>query len=525
MAGPIDVHHVFAQYFQGIEPLAYAVSKTLEEGSICLDLEKYKQELMAKEHPEEVNPFWIHSENFDQLSEEGKFVTGLGTILKPFVKQNGKVYLHRYFQYETQIIENIKRLGNHFKIITGGPGTGKTYSLAIKLVELYGMNMDLMVALAAPTGKAAVRMNESIRQFSEKPENKINPIIHEKLTRLKAQTIHRLLGSVKDSVFFKYNEDNKLPYDVVIIDEASMIDSALMAKLMNALDHQTQFFLLGDKDQLSSVEAGSIFGDLCRAKDSFLLKAKVEEKHESRRFSIEKGIGKLSKAIIEGKENETIHFDRDDEQIEIDYGFSKQRFEIYASGYFDYIHEADIKESLKKLNHIRFLCAVREGEQGMEAINKKIERYLASGIKDKSKFDPKPGIYHNQPIIVTQNNYNLDIFNGDVGIIRKEGEHLYAWFENPDGEIRKIQAAYLNHFETVFAMTIHKSQGSEFDHVAVVLPISHGSKILSRELLYTAVTRAKTKVLIQTSEDTLRTCVSRQVARASGIEERLKIGF
>ena len=522
----IDVHKVFAEYFQGNESLAYALSAKLSEGNICLDVEEYKTELSqrlveqkAKEgFKDEDSRFWVSPEEFGKQCENGIYVTHSSTELKPFVIQNGQAYLHRYFQYETQIIENIQRLGDHFRIITGGPGTGKTHSVSSKLVELFSGNITLKVALAAPTGKAAARMNESIKKFAEDTENNISEEVKTKLTGLNAQTIHRLLGYISDSVFFRHNEKNRLPYDVLIIDECSMVDGAMMAKLLNAVDDNTKVYLLGDKDQLASVEAGSVFGDLCRAKDFELLTGKVEIKTKSWRFDPDKGIGKFSQEVISGNFKDIASYEKD-EQLTIDTSYSKELFEQYAILYRAYIEEPKIEIALKKLNLVRFLCVTRENDQSVSQVNKRIQYYLSNQIPE---FKPKSeGFYHNQPIIVTQNDYQLGIFNGDVGLIRKEGETLFAFFESTEGEIKKIQAGYLNHYDTVFAMTIHKSQGSEFDNVVVILPEKQGKKLLTRELLYTGVTRAKTKVLLQTSGEVLEKCVKSLVSRASGLEKRL----
>lgn len=536
MAVSIDVHKIFAGYFQGCETLAYALSAKLGEGNICLDIEEYKNELprlleeqKAKEtFSQEDSKFWVNPDTFIEQCNNEVFVTHSSSGLKPFVIQNGQAYLHRYFTYETQIIENIKRLGCNFRIITGGPGTGKTHSVSTNLVRLFTENINLKVALAAPTGKAAARMNESIKKFAENPENRISDDIKARLTGIKAQTIHRLLGNIADSVFFRHNEKNRLPYDVLIIDECSMVDGALMAKLLSAVDTNTMLFLLGDKDQLASVEAGSVFGDLCRAKDSELLEGKLEVKTESRRFDPDKGIGKFSQEVIAGTFNDIAAY-VDDEQITIDTTFSAELFEEYASLYKAYIIEPDIKIALQKLNQVRFLCVTRENDQSVSKVNKQIQYYLSTqveGLKPKAE-----GFYHNQPIIITQNDYQLGVFNGDVGLIRRkqknDGEVLMAYFEEAEREInesgvKEIPAGYLNHFETVFAMTIHKSQGSEFDRVVILLPEKQGEKLLTRELLYTGVTRAKTKVLIQTSEEVLKKCVGRSVSRASGLEKRLK---
>jgi exodeoxyribonuclease V alpha subunit len=531
MTESIDVHKIFAEYFKGCETLAYALSAKLGEGNICLDIEEYKSELplrleeqKAKESFKEKDAvFWAAPDVFVKQCENMLFVTHSSSELKPFVIQDGQAYLHRYFTYETQIIENISRLKDKFHIITGGPGTGKTHSVSTNLVELFTQDIDLRVALAAPTGKAAARMNESIAKFAEDSKNSIEEAVFAKLIGMKAQTIHRLLGYKPDSVFFNYNEKNQLPYDVVIIDECSMVDGAMMAKLLNAIEDNTLLYLLGDKDQLASVEAGSVFGDLCRAKDTLLLRNKVEVKTRSWRFDDNKGIGKFSREVISGSFNDIASY-TDDEQITIDTTFSSGHFNEYAILYKEYIIEPDIKKALQKLNRIRFLCVIRENDQSVSKVNKQIQHYLSTQIEG---FKPRSeGSYHNQPVIITQNDYQLGIFNGDVGIIRSEkttdGDVLFAYFETADGETKKIQAGYLNNYETVFAMTIHKSQGSEFDNVVVILPEKQGEKLLTRELLYTAVTRAKTKVLLQTSALVLGKCVERSVSRASGLEKRLE---
>jgi len=524
MTEPIDVHKVFAEYFKGYETLAYALSSKLAEGNICIDIDDYKSKLpgLLVEHKtkeyfkEEYSRFWASPEDFEKQCRPGYFVTHSADELKPFVVQGRNAYLHRYFKYETQIIDNIKRLDKNFHIITGGPGTGKTYSVSTKLVELFGKNKTLKVALAAPTGKAAARMNESIRKFSENSDISLDENVKNCLTGLKAQTIHRLLGYVPDSVFFKYGEKNKLPYNIIIIDECSMIDGAMMAKLLNAIDDNTSVYLLGDKDQLASVEAGSVFGDACRAADSKLLKDRIEIKTESHRFDSHSGIGKLSREVISGTFNNISEYNND-EQIIIDTSLSSNLFDEYAILYKEYIIQPDVKTALQLLNLVRFLCVTRES---VSEVNKKIQYFLSRNVND---FKPKSyGFYENQPVIITKNDYNLGIFNGDVGLIRKDGETLYAWFETTDGEIIKIQAGFLNNYETVFAMTIHKSQGSEFDNVVLILQEKQGEKLLTRELLYTGVTRAKNRVLLQTSESVLRKCIESSVTRASGLENRLK---
>jgi exodeoxyribonuclease V alpha subunit len=543
MAEAIDVHKVFAEYFKGCEGLAYALSSKLAEGNMCIDIEKYKEELPVLLEKQKARPdykdefvmFWPSAEEFEKQCNEGKYVTHSPGELKPFIIQGKKAYLHRYYQYETQIIDNIKRLGNNFHIITGGPGTGKTFSIGSRLVEEFTRNPGLNVALAAPTGKASARMNEALKEFAGKQAEKIGEVIKAKITDLKAQTLHRLLGFRKDSVFFNYDEKNRLPFDVVIIDECSMVDGSLMAKLLNAIDGKTSLWLIGDKDQLASVEAGSVFGDLCRAENSAVLNGKVDTKIKNWRFNPDKGIGRLSREVIEGKFSNVDSYSGDDqvsivilnsdnkkENLFREKVLKSEFFRQYASLYQEYISKESVKDALASLNKVRFLCLTRENDYSVAEVNKAVEKHLRSIIKDKDSFNPREGFYHNQPVIITENDYNLSVFNGDVGLIRKEGDTFLAWFETTDGETRSIPAGYLNHYDTVFAMTIHKSQGSEFENVFVMLPEKQGEKLLTRELLYTGITRAKEKVVVMSTEDSLHKCIERTVSRASGLEKRLQ---
>ncbi len=520
MTDPIDVHKVFSEYFKGCEALAYAVSSRLGEGNMCIDINEYTGSSVL---PAE-NPFFTDKDSFLKQTEEGEYVTHSTNdeVIKPFIISDGKAYLQRYFHYETSIIRHIKRLNDNFHIITGGPGSGKTYSVSTKLVELLEKNMALKIALAAPTGKAAVRMNESIKKFVRENETSISPEIRDVLIGLKAQTIHRLLGTRINSVFFTYNEKNKLPFDVVIIDECSMVDGAMMSKLLEAVNDTSILYLIGDRDQLASVEAGSVFGDLCRSVRAIAMRGKVETLEGSRRFTKDAGIWKISQAIIGGQLSDIKEYDGN-EQVTIDTEFSQDLFEEYALIYSDYINEEDIAKALKKLNRVRFLCVTNTDDHSVSEYNKKIQYFLSRKIES---FKPKAeGFYHNQPVIITKNDYKLGVFNGDVGIVREKevlGRMvMMASFETTDGKIMEIQAGYLNHYDTVFAMTIHKSQGSEFENVVVVLPQKLGKKLLTRELLYTGVTRAMKKVLIQSAPEVISECAEKSVMRASGLEARL----
>ncbi|NLN36764.1 MAG: exodeoxyribonuclease V subunit alpha [Bacteroidales bacterium] len=534
---------IFADYYDSLQPglgvLACLVFKRLEEGHMCLDPCS-----LDPEDPEEKLP--------EGILDPGPFLTHDPTELKPFIFFHGNVYFQRYFHYETIIARKIRllirsgsalretRLGElqpyrsfadalfggnatpflpalteNFCIITGGPGTGKTTLVSKVLRVLYAMQPGLKVALAAPTGKAAARISESMAGLRQEI-----PHLPE------AMTIHRLLGPVRGSVFFRHNADNPLENDVIVIDESSMIDGALMAKLLDAVNPDKRIILLGDRDQLASVEAGSVFGDLCKAEDAgTLLDPYVIRLTKSWRFDPHKGIGLFSRSVMEGDADCIARTIRDsDEALSIDTQYDPALFRQYAEMYREYIQEPDIVMALDKLNKIRILCAVREGEQGVCHTNRRVAAYLRSlGIG----FEPSAGFYHNQPVMVTANMYALKVFNGDVGIIRRDPSdpenRLYAWFPGPAGLPLRILPGYLTHYETVFAMTVNKSQGSEFDHVLVLLPDSSQVKNLTRELLYTAVTRARSHVLIQAPRDVLEATVSKRITRVSGLNSRLKV--
>ncbi|MFO7862603.1 MAG: exodeoxyribonuclease V subunit alpha, partial [Salinivirgaceae bacterium] len=522
----------------------------------------------------------------------------------PFVLHAGNLYLHRYFSYETEIIERIRdslkedkqlrldrmselekhqtmirqlfskhtvdaNLGmeeninwqliaaltsllNNFSIITGGPGTGKTTTVAKLLAILFATNPNLRVALAAPTGKAAARMMESLK--NAKSQLDIDENIQQSFEQMEASTLHRLLGYVKNSPYFRHNADNPLHYDVIIVDESSMIGVALMAKLLTAVKSDARIMLLGDKDQLASVEAGSIFGDICITQadcmnrvsqematwmqkfdnpESFIqkpfiangendniLQEHIIELKRSHRFKSNEGIGQFSKAVIHGNLSEDLiqaQAPQKGEYVQVCEDYQSPEQHQLMDYFTDYIQETSIAEALNKLNHVRFLCAVRNGKYGVKSYNTLIESYL----QKKGLIRPIGEFYEHQPIMITQNDYNLGLFNGDIGIIRKDANGaLKAWFEDAEKGVRPVNPAYIKSCETVYAMTIHKSQGSEFRHVGMVLPEDENSPILTRELIYTGITRAKKSVVIFTSKATLLAGVAKQVERASGITQR-----
>lgn len=612
MSHTIDVHKEFASFFKDekLETAAYALSKKLEEGHTCLNIESFNSKLDQIEWEGiSLKPIEI-----DAL-RRSPFVSEDAEVVKPFILYNGNLYLHRYFSYETEIVEKIEQMIAHendsefnakilsdhrdfildlfsdhkvsagsskeeninwqlvgaitailsnFSIITGGPGTGKTTAVAKLLAILYTINPDIKIALAAPTGKAAARMKESLMGAVIRGENGNDRLIRElnedmqNFNKLNASTLHRLLGYRPGTHYFKHDEHNPLDYDVVIVDESSMIGAGMMAKLLNAIKPGAKLIMLGDKDQLASVEAGSIFGDICLTQNGFMnklsdkrtdlinsyiadsnaalyneyilneslnnqLQQHIIELKKSWRFKSTEGIGEFSNAVIEGTLSDeliTKAAPQDGQYVKVCNDYESSELLGLMDEFKAYIEEENILEALKKINKVRFLCAVRMGRYGVHYYNNLVSSYL----EKEGLLKPGNSFYENQPIMITKNDKEHNLFNGDIGLIRKDvlSDKFMAYFEDGDGYMgyRALPTTYLSEFTTVFAMTIHKSQGSEFEHVGIVLPDDENTPLLTRELIYTAITRAKERAIIFSSNETLKAGVGKKVERASGISNR-----
>lgn len=588
-----DIHRQFAEFFEepAIWPYAYLLSQKLTEGNICISVDDVPENLNSTPYSKSITA--------KELISLKHLVSTQDVLTTPFILHNERLYFQRYFKYETSIIHKLndliaaektvlanrmsqlesqrtliqslktdykldnlttkekvdwqlvavtQALLNNFTIITGGPGTGKTTTLAKLLIVLYALEPNAKVALAAPTGKASMRMLESLKSstlnFTEETKAKIGQLV--------PSTIHSLLGYKRESVNFKHNAENPLPYDWVVVDEASMIDVPMFSKLLAAIGDNTRIILLGDKDQLASVEAGSLLGDLCQTLPSLnqfsdetaqwintfitdddrkinaefindtkqLLAGHIIELKYSHRFNSQGAIGKVSRAVIEGDLEglKSLIGAPTASNVTFDFEYKEEILSKFVEGYEAYINEQDKAEALKKLNQLRVLVAVRESNRGMKAINKFIELHL----RKKGLLKPDGDFYENRPIMVTRNMYDLELFNGDTGIMRKDASgNMKAYFEDPKGGIKSVLPAYLTYSETVFAMTIHKSQGSEFNNVLVVLPEGTSNALLTRELLYTGITRAKDHITIQGKQDTIDYAVSTCVKRISGITGRI----
>lgn len=534
-------------------------------------------------------------------------------LSSPIILDNGLLYLQRMWSYEEKVAqffrqehsivdidenELIKVLNQLFpatkesqetnwqkvaasvaitspiSIISGGPGTGKTTTVA-KILAAFVMltsNDKPIIQLAAPTGKAAARLTESLGKalaqlnLSEE-ENKWMP--------KQAQTIHRLLGAQPESQQVRYHKDNPLQLDILVVDEASMVDLPMMARLIDALPSKCHVIFLGDKDQLASVEAGAVLGDICRfSEDGFSQKRFDQINHltqgelvkstdiipvsqtpvsvasdslcllrKSYRFGEDSGIGQLAFAVNKGQTKIAIALLKKAEvspqQLEIalepqDVSFialeSKESYLLMiqdtVNAYREYLTLVSQKASpdiiLNAFNQYRLLCARREGSFGVSGLNDRIEMLLHRQRLIRRPTNSYQSNYIGRPIMIQRNDSTLGLFNGDIGIMlnNDEGE-MKAFFQLPDGKLKAIQPSRLPQHETAYVMTVHKSQGSEFTHTALVLPDKF-SPVVSRELLYTALTRAKQKLSLYASESMVKMAIQTRIQRRSGLIDKLR---
>jgi exodeoxyribonuclease V alpha subunit len=470
------------------------------------------------------------------------------TRTSPLVIEHDRLYLQRYWFYEKRLTDQIKQrlsqslsdtdtplfinkyfsdnsddidwqkeatkqaVNQSLSIITGGPGTGKTTTvvkiLAILLEQAEAKNIPLHIALATPTGKAAKRLQESISYNKESLP--CSQAIKKKIPD-HATTIHRLLGVNRLSPYFKHNANRPLIYDVVIIDEASMVDLALMSKLMDALKPQSKFILLGDKDQLASVESGAVLRDLTTALPNHTVELK-----KSHRFHGE--IKELAVAVNAQSFEKAWGILKNGQQASL---LEENLIDYATDQHSHYLLQIKNKASFETIFHtfsqFQILCAIRHGEKGVININKLIEERLAQ----QHKIKVTGRWYSGRPVMVTQNSVETGLYNGDIGMCLPDGEaRLAIFFLQPEGRIKKVLPSRLPSHKTVFAMSIHKSQGSEFDECLCVLP-DVMNPVLTKELVYTAITRTKNKLKIHCTHSIFNETLQNKITRTSGVVERL----
>jgi len=443
-------------------------------------------------------------------------------------------------------------------VITGGPGTGKTFTTAKILALLLELSQKdkLNILLAAPTGKAAARIGESIKA-SKKALNCSDDIID--AIPSEAYTIHRMLKTIPGSPYFYHNAENPLSADIVVVDEVSMVDLALMSKLLSAMKNDARIILIGDRDQLASVEAGFVMADICDRDNIHLFseyfcrqfekitqcKMEVPSNNlkknpglydcmvvlkKSFRFTDDSGIGEFSRAVNNGKFDDTFSIlQNNPDQVDWKKISSPNDLSIalpkeVINGYSDYLNCSDPLRALELFNRFRILCAVKFGVLGVIEINRLAEEILnRNDLIELENISTYPW-YRGRPVLITRNDYSLELFNGDIGITmteqNSESKNLYVYFSAASGRLRRFLPHRLPEHETAYAMTVHKSQGSEFENVLLVLP-NQDYPVLTRELLYTGITRAKNHISIWGGEEIIKATILRKIFRNSGLKDAL----
>jgi exodeoxyribonuclease V alpha subunit len=543
---------------------AWLASETVAEGHVCVDLAACagQRRWQDAQQPGVVLPplaEWV-----GQL-RASRLVGGAGDYAPLILDQSERLYLARYWRYECILAADLlgraampcgevdmsrlqadldrlfgaagggepdwqraaaeKAVLRRLCVISGGPGTGKT-STVVRILAALQMHYHgtLTIRLAAPTGKAAARMQEAVR--NAKGRLGVAPDILAAIPE-QAATLHRLLGSRPDSGKFRHGRAYPLPLDVLVVDEASMIDLALMAKLVEAMPPGARLILLGDKDQLASVEAGAVFGDICAGageggKD---FAAAIALLHKSYRFGADSGIGKLAQAIRLGDADRALAvLGADVDEIAWHRGGGRDDSAVLVKrlrdGYREYLDalrgEASPAGLFDLFGRFRALCAHREGSSGVAGLNQLLE----DDLRRAGEIPRRGDWYHGRPVMVTQNEYNLALFNGDIGIAMAVGGELRVVFQGADGRLRDFAPGRLPPHETVYAMTVHKSQGSEFDEVMLVLP-DDATPVVNRALVYTAVTRARRRIELWGRQEVLVQAVGRAAMRTSGLKDRL----
>ncbi len=429
-----------------------------------------------------------------------------------------------------------------FSVIAGGPGTGKTTTVAAVLALLHDQarheGRPVRVALAAPTGKAAARLTEAVHAGAATLD--VDDQVRDAILATEASTIHRLLGRAPGSNSrFRHDRSNQLPHQVVIVDETSMVSLSLMARLVEAVRPSARLVLVGDPQQLASVEAGAVLGDIVgdaaepdfdprasRAAGSSIADGIVVLRTVHRFAG---GVGALARTIESGNADAVVELLAEapegvtwlDHDVATDARGAaadeliRAAILAPATEVVEAARRGDADTALQAMHRVQLLCAHRRGPHGVSTWRARIESWLTESIEGYAPH----GWYAGRPLLVTANDYNLGLFNGDTGVVVRDGEALRCAFERR-GAVVHVSPTRLSAVETLYAMTIHKSQGSQFGEVVVVLP-DETSPILTRELLYTAVTRAERAVTVVGTEAAVRAAVDRPVNRASGLRDRL----
>ena len=531
-------------------------------GSVCVELAGVAAGVLPVEEDAPAVPLaelpW--PDDWDALADSPLVACGVDAPWRPLRLVDGLLYLDRYWQQEQAVRRELEDrsargapavdlsgLARRFdapgpdrqrlavavaasrrvSVLTGGPGTGKTHTVARLLALLLEQPGPApRIALAAPTGKAAARLQESVRQQAAAvglPPD------------LPASTLHRLLGWRPDSRSrFRHGAGNHLPYDVVVVDESSMVSLTLMARLLEALRPDARLVLVGDPDQLTPVEAGAVLSDLVHRPAPVVpdlpLPASVqgdlddlddEERRQlrngvvrlrgSRRFGAE--IAELAEAVRRGDADRTVALLEVGGALSLSADEEPLLEELRAEAVLlaGAAEGGDAGEALRLLERHRLLCAHRHGPYGVAHWNAQVTRWTGGRSGEWRAGDP---------LLVTANDYEVGLYNGDAGVVVRTADGLRAAFGRPGAEPQLLAPSRLSSVQAVHALTVHRSQGSQYAAVSVLLP-PQDSPLLTRELLYTAVTRAAVRVRVVGTADAVRAAVGRQVVRASGLRRAL----
>lgn len=540
---------------------AALLSEAVSQGHVCLNLSRVGEQGTSLDDLLPSNmATWI------ERLRESHLVGQAGEFTPLVLTDVGLLYLYRYWHDEQQVGALIKQrlqampiidevqleqdfanwtssqtgldwqkvavlmaLTRQFSVISGGPGTGKT-TIVLRLLQLmFNQDKTIRIALAAPTGKAAARLQQAISTESDGSNRH----------GVEAKTVHRLLGMTADNEQGRYNAERPLAIDVLIVDEASMIDIRVMATLLKSLPKSARLILLGDSQQLASVESGAVLANLCRdepafsdafrerveqlttqslqsARHSSLLADSVVLLQHSYRFDQHSQIGQLAQAVKTGNDDQLINILMASGDTiwwqQTDQSTIQQRVMALYQPFFKAIKsQQPTITCLQLFEQNRVLCALKQGPESVDSVNYLVERALA-----KQAWRTHQGFYHGRPIMVTQNDYRQGLFNGDTGLVmNNERGELAACFLDKD-TVRWVSLNRLPSHETAYAMTVHKSQGSEFDKVCIILP-EQSAPLLTRELLYTAMTRAKVQVTLVATVSILTQAVISQHQREMGL--------
>jgi len=590
-----DIERHLASYISSFEgggsPLFFLMvmllGRCVEAGDVCLSIERFAGKDLSWLSPSDPDNSHIYRDILLPSAEEiiscisKSAAAGKDGERLPLVLSGNRLYFHRYLTFEeetaglvtsmceeTDDLPDVEVLMPLFResfpvsgdgpdmqawaaalslrrrlsVISGGPGTGKT-STAVRILKIIKearsmQGLDTAVALTAPTGKAAARLAAAASSFSG-PDGRAAGEAPPSFT------MHRLLG-YSPVAGFRHGRENPLEYDVIVADECSMADLPLMHRLLSSVKKGARLILLGDRDQLASVEGGAVFGDICGAGRAIYSSGiagfcsrltgsaapaegdglpaagdSITILTRNWRFGHESGIGLLASAVRRGDADEAVEILASGAYSDLSWQPAAHR--DYLGECIDLAADKYAGSGITGYSAVRgivsrfcILTALRRGPAGMEGMNSLAENRLAAS----GYINPDSRYYDGRPVMVTGNDYAIRLFNGDIGIVSGYGADAAALFNTQDGEERRVPCGRLPFHETAYAMTIHKSQGSEFDDVLIVLP-GEWNRVMTRELLYTAVTRGRKRVTVAGSEEVIRMTVGSVTERMSGLRDKL----